>query len=172
MPQPTKRDLASIERSARAVAATFGLSAARDAEIPTTWALTGTWAKRSLLLHIGAPRLADGFLRSKIVRFLQLQAAGTTWLPPGTELRPARRTVFEWRDGLPGETPDFTENGTGYVLRPSSHVTRVRAAVRSMPAAGWVTVDSAGLELRADWCGDEELLALVSGLLEWDAFWA
>ena len=136
------------------VAAALGFRAERDGEIPTTFHLRGHQGEREIEISMGSPLLAASLFRRGAVDWISLRAPGPPEIPPGVEVRPPRRTVFEWRDGSPGEAPTrVTPRGVALVVEPAGSVVdeeAIDAWVDRMPEGVWLcTARREAIELRA-----------------------
>ncbi|WP_438005143.1 hypothetical protein WME89_41415 [Sorangium sp. So ce321] len=154
----------------------LGLVATQAPEIPTTFRLHAPDARDDLGLWMGSPALfAGSFQRDKIVDWMKLRAEGPPGLPAGVTVRPPRRTVFDWRDGLPGEAPTLvTPGGAAIVIEHEGGAAiDIHALTRwidSFPEGTWlVGMSAAAVEVRADAPATEDavrsalsLFALVS----------
>jgi hypothetical protein len=175
-PAPTPRhqrraEQRSAERAAE-VAAALDLIADQDPEIPTTHHLRSRDGADDLVLSMGSPALVRG-LRLEHVDWMTLRAAGDPRLPDGTRLRPPMRTVFDWRDGAPGEAPTLvTPGGIPLVVEGHVHDEDIAALVTWVDALpeGVLLVERSRekIELRAGGAAVEDaheaaqrLLALV-----------
>ncbi len=177
LPEPTSRDLQRAESHARAVAERYGWSARIDDEIPTTWHLGGEHAGRRLEVSLGSPRLRRWGKRASTL-WLQLTAHEATWLPTLGKLRPATRSVWQWREGLPGETPHLrvkhAELGTlEYLLLPEAlhaqWLERAQAVLENLPAGvSWLSADDAHRQVRVDQFVDATPIEMLERLLAWD----
>jgi hypothetical protein len=130
-----------LERSrdrAALVAAALHLTAEVDPDIATTWHLRGT-DPVPFHLRLGSPAEVRGFLSRRFSDWMTLEA---TFAQPGTwEIRPPRRTRFEWHDGLPGESPTHTTSG-GVALVVTGPIPMAVAALDafldSLPDGAWL----------------------------------
>ncbi len=154
------------ERRAREVASGLRLSARRDPEIPTTWHVEGEMDGLSVRIAMGSPREVD---------WLVLNLRGRRWLPEGVRVRLAHRSVFEWRDGLPGEPADVSVGNVGIVIEPKDALRKwpfLGAQVERLPHGTWPEeIDREHLRFRAYPAPDTApLLALrelVAAALAW-----
>jgi hypothetical protein len=158
--------VARAERRAREVASELGLQARRDPEIPTTWQLEGEMDGLAVNLSMGSPRQAD---------WLVLTLRGRPWLPADVRVRVARRTFFDWKDGLPGEPADVYAGGVGVVIEPKGALRRwpfLAAQAGRLPCDAWPEEgDRDHLRLRARLAPDvspvSALRELVAAALTW-----
>jgi hypothetical protein len=153
--QPTKRqerhaEHRSAARAAEAAAA-LDLVAERDPEIPTTYHLR---SPDGATLSMGSPAMRRGLFRVEYVDWMRLRAKGDPSLPEGARIRPPIRTVWDWRDGLPGEAPMLsTPRGAPLVVESedSFDLKRFVAWIDSFPGGVRLcTLSRDEVELRAD----------------------
>jgi len=173
LPRTSRRALTRSAERANAVAKGLGLVATQDPEIPTTFRLQPPDATDELGLWMGSPAIfAGSFARDKVVDWMKLRAKTPPGFPAGVTVRPPRRTVFDWRDGLPGETPTLvTPGGVALVIEndagASLDVPALVAWVDSRPKGTWlVQITASEIELRADPPATEDAVRCARSLFE------
>lgn len=156
LPRARSSDRRHVGACAQRLAMALQGSARPDPEIDTTWHVRGFHDARAVDLSVGAPRMRRGIFGSERREWMTVEIRGATWLPAGAILRPIARTVWEWRDGLPGESPDLELGqgcGLGYVLRPAihfaSHGERARATLEALPRWALVEITAEQARMRA-----------------------
>lgn len=115
----------------------MGLKPRRDPEIPTTWRLEGKLDDLDLVAELGSIWQRTSLLRGRWRDWLRVTATRQRpFLLAGLTIRPARRTVWEWRDGLPGEPAHVeTSGGIGLRVDPPERMAEVAAALDRLTAA-------------------------------------
>ena len=103
---------------------------------------------------------------TRLLHFAGLCWDATTWLPPGASVRPPRHHYFEWRDGLPGEAPDWRWQDGAYVFEGlgAQLIPRVKRALKEAPSQTQTVVishDSMKVNLRGDLDDLDHLVACV-----------
>ncbi|MDI1478131.1 hypothetical protein [Polyangium sp. y55x31] len=164
------------ERSAQranAVADALDLFPEQDAEIPTTFRLHSPSAADDFTLWMGSPALVAGlFQKAKTIDWMKLEAKSPRGLPAGVNVRPPARTVFEWRDGLPGESPTLiTPGGVELVIENDEgaaiDVAALTGWIDSFPQGTWLVLMNADtLELRAHAPATDDVVTCARTLLE------
>jgi hypothetical protein len=126
----------AAERAAEA-AASLGLQRRRDPEIATTWRIEGRVDDLDVVVELGSTWQQTSVLRGRWRDWVRVAATRERpFLAPGLTIRPARRTVWEWRDGLPGEPAHVdTAGGVGLRVDPPERVAEVAATLDRLVAA-------------------------------------
>ncbi|MCA9641559.1 MAG: hypothetical protein H6718_20610 [Polyangiaceae bacterium] len=177
LPAPTRRDLRTAATRAETLAAQFELAARIDDEVPSTWHLGGEYAGRQIAIAMGSPRLRR-WGAGAVTHWLHLTVHEATWLPNGAALRPASRNVWQWREGLPGETPHLRVRHPQlglleYMLLPESlHPDQLGLAERTLKSLpgdiSWLSAQHKQWEVRVSQLDEATPLAeLLLRLLEW-----
>lgn len=143
------------ETRARTVATALGATIERDRSIDTTWRIEVPSARGQLLLQMSTVLLDGGLRMAQAYHWLSLRASVPVALPEGVSVRPPRRTVFDWRDGTPGESPTHTTPSARVLFvegleRGAIDERALFAWVDSLPAGvTLVLLDASTVELRA-----------------------
>jgi hypothetical protein len=142
---PRRERVARRRSTARAeeVASALGLVAEQDPEVPTTYHLRAASGGQDVKLSMGSPAFPRGLIRTVHGDWMMARATGDPRWPEGARIRPPRRTVFEWRDGLPGEAPTLvTPRGMEIVVEEGPgelvDVGAILAWVDTLPEGVWV----------------------------------
>ena len=163
------------ERRALEVAERFGLRARRDPEIPTTWHLEGAVDGLAATIAMGSPRLFSGW---RATDWLKLELRGRPFVPAGVRIRPAERTFYEWKDGLPGEPGDVRVGGSGVevVVEPKEALREwpfLRGQIERLPHRSWPEeVDRERFAVRARPGPDAAPARVVRDLVDTALVWA
>ncbi|MDI1445100.1 hypothetical protein [Polyangium sp. 6x1] len=175
IPRPRAERRAQERSAARAnaVADALGFVAAQDAEIPTTFRLHPEGTTDDVTLWMGSPALIAGmFQREKLIDWMKLEAQGPAGFPAGVNVRTPVRTVFEWRDGLPGETPTLvTPGGVELVIENEEgaaiDIAALTGWIDSFPQGTWlVSMNADAMELRANPPATDDAIACARAMLE------
>ena len=177
LPSPTRRDLRAAATRAETLAAHFELAAHIDDEVPSTWRLRGEHANRQITVAMGSPRLRR-WGAGAVTHWLHLTVHEATWLPNGAELRPASRNVWQWREGLPGETPHLRVRHPQlglleYLLLPEpldrQQLAQAERTLESVPSdISWLRAQHEQWEVRVSQLDEATPLAeRLKTLLEW-----
>ncbi|TKD06573.1 hypothetical protein [Polyangium fumosum] len=171
-PRAERRALERSTTRTNAVADALGFVAEQDAEIPTTFRLYSPAAPDDVTLCMGSPALVAGlFEKEKLIDWMTLEGKGPKGLPAGVNVRTPVRTVFEWRDGLPGEAPTLvTPGGVELVIENEAGSAFDNEAlaewVDSFPKGIWLVLMSASaLELRAHAPATDDAVHCAQSLL-------
>ncbi|MEZ4384699.1 MAG: hypothetical protein R3A79_25445 [Nannocystaceae bacterium] len=136
-PRRHRRAVARAAERATRAAEALDLRRARDPEIDTTWRLEGSRPDLGLdlVIELGSTWQRTAPLRGRWSDWLRVAATRPEpWLPAGIVIRPARRTVWEWRDGLPGEAAQALAGGVLLRVEPPQRLDEVAAHLKRLSA--------------------------------------
>ncbi|AUX44391.1 uncharacterized protein SOCE26_058550 [Sorangium cellulosum] len=166
-----RRDVRRSATRAAQVAEALGLRAEQDPQVPTIWCLRAAGDALDATLRMGSVS-AYGRL-TKVDDWMEVRASGPVGLAAGVKVRPPRRTVWEWRDGDPGEPPSLvTPGGVPLVIEPGNDGAEVdtrslTAWVDALPAGTWlVALSRDHIELRAGAPAAEDPVRCARWLLD------